>query len=99
MVMPGPSLQHNTQSAESDGKNEYTLTEKNFKDLVQSSPDDICVYVDEKIVFANTTGLKLFRAKTPEDLIGRNIWDLIPEKSHQRLKKAVDLIIDRKSVV
>ncbi len=96
MVMPGPGLQNSIQSAESDGKNEYTLTEKNFKDMVQSSPDAICVYVDEKIVFANTTGLRLFRAKTPEDLIGRNIWDLIPGKSHQRLKKAVDLIINNK---
>jgi len=96
MVMPGPQLQDNALSAESDGKSEYTLTEKNFKDLVQSSPDAICVYVDEKIVFANTACLRIFRAGNPRDLIGRNIWDLIPEKSRQGLEKAVDLIINNK---
>ncbi len=96
MVMPGPRLQETAESAESDDKSEYILTEKNFKDLVQSSPDAICVYVDEKIVFANTACLRIFRAGNPRDLIGRNIWGLIPEKSREGLKKAVDLIINNK---
>ncbi len=72
------------------------LTEKNFKDLVQSSPDAVFVYVDGKIIFANNTGLRLFRADKPEDLIGRRIWDLIPPESHQSLKKAINLIINNR---
>ncbi len=77
-------------------KNLYTLTEKNFKDLVHSSPDAIFVYIDDKIIFANKTGLNLFRASSPKDIIGKSIWNFIPEKSHQSLKKAIDLIINNK---
>lgn len=89
-------LNINNQTAKSNGINQYTLTEKNFKDLVHSSPDAIFVYVDDKIIFANKTGLNLFRANSSEDVIGKSIWNFIPEKSHESLKKAVDLIINNK---
>jgi len=72
------------------------LTENNYRDLVHSSPDAIFVYVDEKIIFANNTALKLLRASKPEEVVGKDIWNFIPPGSHKSLKKAVDLIIHNK---
>lgn len=72
------------------------LTEKNFRDLAHSSPDAIFVYVDEKIIFANNTGLQLLRAAKDEEVIGRDIWDFVPAESHRSLRKAVDLVINYK---
>jgi PAS domain S-box-containing protein len=79
---------------------ELKLTEKNFRDLAHSSPDAIFVYVDEKIIFTNNTGMILLRASEPEQVIGKDIWDFIPPSSHKSLKRAVDLIINnRKSYI
>ena len=69
------------------------LTEQNYRDLAHSSPDAIFVYVEEKIIFANNTALKMLRAENPEEVVGRGIWDFIPAGSHKSLKRAVDLII------
>lgn len=96
MAMPVPEADTEIVAQKSEGEKMYNLTEKNFKDLVHSSPDAIFVYVDEKIVFANKTGLNLFRTDSPEEVIGKEIWQFIPEKSHDSLKKAVDMIINDK---
>ncbi len=95
MAMPIPRI-NNRKPLPNENEDMYTLTEINFKDLVHSSPDAIFVYVDEKIVFANKTGLNLFRAHSPDEVIGKEIWNFIPEQSHKSLKKAVDMIINDK---
>jgi PAS domain S-box-containing protein len=41
------------------------------------SPDALFVQTDEKIVFINSAGVKLLGANGPEDLIGRDVKDLI----------------------
>lgn len=84
------------EEMENKGNNPLKLTEKNYRDLALSSPDAIFVYVDEKIIFANNTGLNLLRAEKSEEVIGRDIWDFIPPASRKSLKKAVDLIINNK---
>ncbi len=78
------------------GSSELQLTEANFRDLAHSSPDAIFVYVDEKIIFANNTALKLLRAEKTEEVTGRDIWDFIPEASHKSLKRSVELILNNK---
>jgi len=78
------------------GANSLKLSEKNFRDLAHSSPDSIFVYVDEKIIFANNSALKLLRATKSEEVTGRDIWDFIPAASRKSLKRAVDLIINYK---
>ena len=54
---------------ENNGNSSLKLTEKNFRDLVHSSPDAIFVYVDEKIIFANSTAMMLIRAEKEEEVI------------------------------
>jgi PAS domain S-box-containing protein len=84
------------EETENKGNNPLKLTEKNYRDLALSSPDAIFVYVDEKIIFANNTGLNLLRAENSEEVIGRDIWDFIPPASRKSLKRAVDLILNNK---
>ncbi len=72
------------------------LTEQNFRDLVHSSPDAIFVYVDDKIIFANNTAVKLLNAEKPEYVLGRDMLDFIPASNRKALKNAVDLIINNK---
>ena len=65
-----------------------------FRQLVESSPDSIFIYIDEKIIFANRSGLDLFGAENPGELIGRPIWEFVPEESHNNLRKAINKIIN-----
>jgi len=74
--------------------NETALSEKNFMDLIQSSPDAVFVYVEGSIIFVNKAGMKLLRAENPEDIIGHDVWEFVPQQSHKALKKAISLIIN-----
>ena len=68
------------------------LSEKNFMDLVQSSPDAVFVYVEEKIIFVNKAAMRLLHAEKPGDIVGHDVWKFIPEESHESLRRAISLI-------
>jgi PAS domain S-box-containing protein len=74
-------------------------SEERYRSLVELSPDALFVEIDERIVFINSSGVKLLGAATPEQLIGRPVSDIIhPDhwpKAQQRLQQ---LSADGKSV-
>lgn len=57
-------------------------TEALYQSLVEVSPDAILVYVGERCAFANPAAVRLFYARSAEDLVGRNISDLLPAEYH-----------------
>ncbi|NMB63739.1 MAG: PAS domain-containing protein, partial [Spirochaetes bacterium] len=65
-----------------------------FKDIVDLSPEAIFVYVDETIVFANTTALSLLKATRPDDVIGRSVYSFLQPKSHNELRKVISLVLE-----
>jgi len=72
------------------------LPEKVFRDMINLSPDAIFIYVDEKIIFINNTGIKLLRASQEDEIVGRSIWDFIPAERHKSFKTSTDYIISNK---
>src|SRR3954471_16337810 len=48
-------------------------SEERYRTLVEMSPDAFFVQSEEKIVFINSAGVKMFGAQRPEELIGRLI--------------------------
>jgi PAS domain S-box-containing protein len=76
--------------------NELKLKTKHFKDIVDSSPEAIFVYVDAKIIFANNTALQLLKAKNPQDVIGKDVFSFVPEKSYEALRKVISLVIQNR---
>ncbi len=75
---------------------ELKLKAKHFKDIVDSSPEAIFVYVDARIIFANTTALQLLKAKNPQDVIGKDVFTFVPEQSHEALRKVISLVIQNR---
>jgi diguanylate cyclase (GGDEF)-like protein/PAS domain S-box-containing protein len=51
--------------------------EERYRQLVELSPDGIGVYVDGRIVFVNAAGARIFGATSPDQLIGRQVMDLV----------------------
>jgi PAS domain S-box-containing protein len=53
------------------------LREERYRYLTEWSPDAIIVYHEGKILFSNPAGLRMFGAGSPEELIGRDLVDLV----------------------
>ena len=65
--------------------------EERYHSLVELNPDAVLVNFNKKIVYANNAALRLFGAKSLNDLLGRSPFDLVHaeeraevEKRHQR---------------
>ena len=52
-------------------------SEIKYRQLVEGFPDAIALYVEGKIVFANSASLALMRASNMEELIGKPVLDLV----------------------
>jgi diguanylate cyclase (GGDEF)-like protein/PAS domain S-box-containing protein len=68
-------------------------SEGRYRSLVEMSPDLIAVYSRGKLDYINEAGCKLFKAKSPEELIGQPISKLIPPDVLARIKNR-ELTID-----
>ena len=56
---------------------DLTESETKYRELVDNSPDAICIYSNGKIVFVNKESLKLIAAKNPNELIGKKAIELV----------------------
>jgi PAS domain S-box-containing protein len=52
-------------------------SEGRYRLLVELSPDAIAITCAEKFVYVNAAGVKLFGANSPEEVVGRSVWDLV----------------------
>ncbi len=57
------------------------LTEERYRQLVENSPDGICVHRDGRILYVNTAGVRMMLAHSSEDLVGRSISDFVAAES------------------
>jgi len=63
-----PETERNVALSESEGR---------FRSLVEALPDAIFVVVEEQIVFVNPRGVSLLGARRPEQIIGKNLSEII----------------------
>lgn len=57
-------------------------SEERYKHIVEFSPETIFIHRDGKVVFINASGLKLFGASDPAQIVGQSIWNLYPPERH-----------------
>ncbi|KEO84820.1 PAS domain S-box protein [Tumebacillus flagellatus] len=60
--------------------NRLAVSVKQYRDLVESSPYCTLVLIDDRIVFANQEAAQLLQAHSPEELLGRGIWEFSVRK-------------------
>jgi two-component system, sporulation sensor kinase A len=57
-----------------------------YRKLIHNSIDTIAVICNEKIVFINESGVKLFGATCYSDLLGKNIFSLLHPNNHEHMR-------------
>lgn len=69
-------------------------SEDRYRRLVDLAPEAILVHVDRKVAYINSAGVKLFGAKTPDDLIGTHISQLIHPDYRAFVARRVEHIVE-----
>ena len=69
-------------------------SEQRYRDLVEHLPLGIGVHLEGKLVFANKYAANLMGAKKVDDLLGKNILDLIHPEYRDRVLERVKLVMN-----
>ena len=70
-------------------------SEERYRRLVDLSPDGILIHAPENIVFANPAAVRFLGARDSDDLVGRNLLELIDPKHHKATKLQIKEILAR----
>ena len=70
-------------------------SEDRYRRLVELSPDAIYIYIDRKLAFINPAGVRLFGAARPEQLLGKDLLELVHPDYHDIASQRVNQIIEQ----
>ena len=71
---------------------ELKSSEERYRSLVELSPDALFVQQEDKVVFINSAGVKLFGACQAEELIGKPVRNLIHPSSWRSFKQRIQRV-------
>lgn len=70
-------------------------SEERYRRLVDLSPDGILIHVQENIVFANPAAVRFLGARNDDELVGRNLLDIVDPRYHKATKLRIKEALDR----
>lgn len=68
-------------------KHALQASEARYRTVVESAPDAILIYVDQRVAMANPAAIRLFGASTEKELLGKDIWTLSMPRYHPLLRQ------------
>jgi PAS domain S-box-containing protein len=69
---------------------ELRESEALYRSLVDQSPDVITVHRRGEILFTNPAGVKVLGAKSAEELVGKQITDIVPMPDRERVSRGLE---------
>jgi len=78
------------------GRDEWTTrhSEERYRRLIEVSPDAIFVNREDRIVFINDQGVKLFGANSPDDIVGKSLLELIHPDDHAAVRARLHQLVE-----
>ena len=70
-------------------------SEQRYRDLVELSPDAILVHREGRYVYANPAGVRLFGAERPEDLVAREVLDLVHPEHRRAVTNRIHQVLEQ----
>lgn len=80
-------------------EDKLTSSESRYRQLVELSPDAIVVHSGGKIIFLNPTAAKMVGAGSPEEMLGKPIWNFVHPKDQRVAAERIKTIIEKKKAV
>lgn len=77
-------------SSRSEALKSLKESENRFRMLVENAPDSIHIQIDGKFAFINNATLRLFNAKSEDEIIGKNIIDIIHPDYKENVSKKIN---------
>jgi len=74
-------------------------SEQAYRQLVELSPDAIYINQNERIVYVNAAGVRMFGAGSPAALLGTPFWDRVHPGSHDSVRQRRELLLKHKTTV
>lgn len=81
------------------GERAIRHSEERYRRLVEVSPDAIFVNRGDRIVFINDQGVKLFGAKSPDDIVGKSPLELIHPDDHAAVRTRFQQLAEGRETV
>lgn len=73
---------------------ELAQREREYSRVLKLSPEPIVLHRGSIITFVNDMALKLFNGQTPEDLVGRSVFEFYCPSYHATLKERLDRVME-----
>lgn len=64
-------------------------SEDRYRSLVEMSPDALFINKDNRIIFMNNEGLKLFGASSPRQVLGKSPFDVFHQDYHELIRQRI----------
>lgn len=77
-----------------DDITETVETKQRWQELVKQNPLPIIILVQKIIVFANSAALKFYGFENQLELIGKHLFDFVPEIDHEVINKREKFLIE-----
>ena len=68
-------------------------SERQYRNWIQYSPEPMVIHCEGNIVYVNEAGVKMIRAKSYKDIIGRNITDFLHPDDKEMLKQRIQQMV------
>ncbi|WP_277713328.1 sensor domain-containing diguanylate cyclase [Paenibacillus mucilaginosus] len=78
---------------------ELQESEERYRRLIEMLPDGILVYAENRIVLVNHKAVELLGGRQREQLIGRNVLDLVPAYAHEAAREQIRRIYEERTAV
>ncbi|HTP12501.1 MAG TPA: PAS domain S-box protein, partial [Bacteroidota bacterium] len=73
-------------------ENAVIESEERYRRLVELSPEAVVVHSDRRFVYVNPAAVKMFGARMPEELIGKEIFDFVDRNYRAIVQERIDQI-------
>lgn len=78
---------------------ELKSSENQFQRIVENAPDAVFIQTEQKFAYLNQRACELFKVKSADELIGKNVLDFVHPDSREHAKKRIQkLNVEEKSV-
>lgn len=68
-------------------------SEQRWQELVEQNPLPVLVFIDKQFVFTNSAAAKFYGFADPQDLIGKHLFDFVPEMEQERQLKREKILL------